>query len=307
MGHLSVPSWRGQGPSAALAALFVLTGLLAASGARLAQAAVPEPPGGRIEQTPEALRDVGIDEHLGRSIPLNLPFRDSAGAPVQLHELVAGRRPVILTLNYADCPMLCNLQLDGLADAMRQVSLVPGKDFDLITVSINPAETPERTRAFAAKYHALLGLPEGSGAGSADAAWHFLAGEQDSISRLAQATGFKYGYVKSEQEFAHTAAFMVLSPDGQITRYIYGVLFEPRDLRLALVEAAEGKVGSTLDRILLFCFHYDAATGRYAPMAQNIMRLGGFVTMLVLGAALGIYWRREIRAKFQGGPSRPGA
>ena len=241
----------------------------------------------RMEAGPTALDDVGIDEHLASQVPLNLPFQTADGQAVKLHEIIGGKRPVLLTLNYSDCPMLCNLQLDGLVDALRQVNLTPGKDFDLLTVSINPEEKSERTRAFRDRYLSLYDRPE------AKDHWHFLTGAQDSISRLAQAVGFRYTYVKSQAEYAHTAAFMLLSPDGIITRYMYGVLFEPRDLRLALVEAAQGKTGTTLDKILLYCFHYDAATGRYAPMAQNIMRLGGFITMTVLGLTLAIFWRRE--------------
>jgi protein SCO1/2 len=240
-----------------------------------------------MEAAPKALDDVGIDEHLGGQVPLDLAFQSADGAPVKLHQIISGKRPVLLTLNYSDCPMLCNLQLDGLVDGLQQVNLTPGKDFELLTVSINPEEKSERTRTFRDKYLALYNRPE------AQDHWHFVTGAQDSISRLAQAVGLRYTYVKSQGEYAHTAAFMLLSPEGTITRYMYGVMFEPRDLRLALVEAAEGKTGTTLDKILLYCFHYDAATGRYAPMAQNIMRLGGFITMMVLGLTLAIFWRRE--------------
>lgn len=238
---------------------------------------------------PKELEKVGIEEHLGRQVPLDLPFVTAEGTAIKLHEVIRGSRPILLTLNYSDCPMLCNLQLDGLVDGLRQVNLVPGQDFDLVTISINPNERLESTQRFRDKYLALYERPEAKGA------WHFLTGSPDAISRVAQATGFLYTYVPSQKEYAHTAAFMLLSPDGIITRYIYGVMFEPRDLRLALVEAAQGKTGTTLDRILLYCFHFDAATGRYAPMAQNIMRLGGLITMLLLGTALAIFWRRELR------------
>lgn len=241
----------------------------------------------RVDKAPGALDGVGIDEHLGSQLPLDLPFVTDGGEAIKLHEVIKGQRPVLLTLNYADCPMLCNLQLDGLVDGLRQVNLVPGKDFDLVTISIDPKEPQARTRAFKDKYVALYDRPE------VEQNWHFLTGSPQSISRVADVTGFRYTYVKSQKEYAHTAAFMLLSPEGVITRYMYGVMFSPRDLRLALVEAAEGKTGSTLDKILLYCFHYDAATGRYAPMAQNIMRLGGLLTMVALGLFLAIFWRRE--------------
>ena len=245
----------------------------------------------RIEATPKALQDVGIEEHLGGQVPLNAVFTTADGETIKLSEVVTGRRPVLLTLNYSDCPMLCNLQLDGLTEALRQVSLVPGKDFDLLTVSINPNEKLERTRTFRDKYLAQYDR-EGAKAG-----WHFVTGTELEIQKVAQAVGFLYTYLQKEQEFAHTAAFVMLSPEGVITRYIYGVTFDPRDLRLALVEAAEGKTGTTLDRILLYCFHYDAATGKYAPMAQNIMRVGGAVTLVLLGFPLIAYWRRDARKR----------
>lgn len=243
----------------------------------------------RVEETPAALKEVGVDEHLGQQIPINLRFTDASGAQVALHEVLRGSRPALLTLNYADCPMLCNLQLDGLAEGLRGVGLVPGKDYDVVTVSINPAETQERTQGFAKKYHDKVGGED------IVRGWHFLRGEQQPIEALARAVGYGYTYVPSQKEYAHTAVVAVLMPDASISRYLYGVVYNPRDVRLALIEAAKGEVGTTLDRILLYCFHYDASTGRYAPMASNIMRLGGFLTALVLGAYLLLAWRQGRR------------
>lgn len=240
----------------------------------------------RVEDTPAALQKVGVDEHLGQQVPINLRFRDAADKEVALFELLRGGRPALLTLNYADCPMLCNLQLDGLAEGLRGVGLVPGRDYDVITVSINPKEAPERTRAFADKYHAKVGGED------IVRGWHFLRGEPVAIEALARAVGYEYTYVAEQKEYAHTAVAMVLMPDATISRYLYGVVYNPRDVRLALIEAARGEVGTTLDRILLYCFHYDATTGRYGAVASNIMRLGGFLTAAVLGAYLLVAWRR---------------
>lgn len=260
--------------------------------------------GGRMEAGPKALDDVGVDEHLGQSVPIDLHFTESiepadgaagtASRPVVLHEIMGGQRPTLLTLNYSDCPMLCSLQLDGLVDGLHKVGLVAGQDFDIVTVSINPDEKPERTATARRKYRQAL--VEGSETPHRPEGWRFLTGDAKNVETLARAVGFKYAYVPEQKEFAHGALVTVLSPEARITRYVYGVVFEPRDLKLTLLEASEGKVGSTLDRILLYCFHYDATTGRYAPMASNIMRLAGFVTTVVLGGALFIAWRRERRA-----------
>ena len=242
---------------------------------------------GRMEAQPAALDGVGVNEHLGSQLPINLPFVDAQDAHVQLHQILRGTRPALLTFNYADCPMLCNLQLDGLAEGLKDVGLVPGKDFDVITVSINPAEKAERTAAFAKKYHDKVG-------GEAiQKGWHFLRGEGEAAETLARAAGFAYNYVPEQKEYAHTAVAMVLAPDAMISRYLYGVVYNPRDVRLALVEAGKGEVGTTLDRILLYCFHYDATTGKYAPLASNIMRLGGALTAALLGAYLALSWRRK--------------
>jgi protein SCO1/2 len=257
--------------------------------------------GGRMEAAPKALEDVGVEEHLGQSVPLNLRFTESrdaadgSGAPVgqavALHEVFGGLRPTLLTLNYSDCPMLCSLQLDGLVEGLRHVGLVAGKDFDIVTVSINPNERPERTQTARKKYRAAL-LDGADSPHKADG-WRFLTGDAANVEALARAVGFRYAYVPEQKEYAHGALVTVLSPEARITRYVYGVVFEPRDLKLTLLEASEGKVGSTLDRILLYCFHYDASTGKYAPMASNIMRLGGAVTAALLGGSLLLAWQRD--------------
>lgn len=262
----------------------LLAGILVLCGHSVAAWAVD-----RMEDAPKELENVGIDEKLGGQVPLNLEFMDIQGSTVKLSEIVTGKKPVILTLNYSDCPMLCNLQLDGFVEGLRGITWTAGDQFDIVTVSIDPKEEGARTSQFKAKYVGTYDRPQ------AAAGWHFLRGSESNIQALANAVGFRYAYVPERKEFAHTAAVMILSPTGVVSRYLYGVMYEPRDLRFALVEAAEGKVGSTVDRILLYCFHYDATAGRYAPVAANIMRLGGAITVLVLGGILGMFWLRDIR------------
>jgi protein SCO1/2 len=256
-----------------------------------ATTAAAEAPVERIEDAPKELDGVGVDEKLGAQVPLNLAYNDADGGAVKLSDIITSRRPVLLTLNYSDCPMLCNLQLDGLVEGLRGVAWSAGDQFDVLTVSINPSEQLERTRAFRDKYLSTYERP------TARTGWHFLTGNAQNIEALARAVGFGYRFVPERQEYAHTAVAILLSPDGVVTRYLYGVLYEPRDLRFALVEAAEGKVGSTVDRILLYCFHYDATVGKYAPMAANIMRLGGVVTVILLAGILGAYWLRETKSR----------
>ena len=255
------------------------------------------------KDAPRALDGVGVDAKEGAQAPLGIALRDETGAPVTLGQLLRSRRPALLTFNYSTCPMLCSLQLDALVGGLRGMSTKLGVDYDVITVSMDPNEDAARNRAFKAKYVAnyagveVDALPNTPSAATADAGWHFLTGDEISIDSWARAVGFNFRYVPERKEYAHTAAVMVLSADGIVSRYLYGVQFEPRDVRLALAEAAAGNVSSTVDRILLYCFHYDATVGRYAPVAANIMRLMGFVTLVVFGSALALFWwRYEKRA-----------
>jgi cytochrome c oxidase subunit II len=244
-----------------------------------------------IDYKPPELEDVGVDEKLGDQLPLDLTFRDERGQPVTLGQLFNQGRPVLLSLNYSDCPMLCMLQLNGLVDGLIDVSLTPGKDFEILSVSIDPTETPERARLTKQKYVKTYGRLETAGG------WHFWVGKQSSIDRLADAVGFRYKFIPERNEFSHAAAVMLCTPTGVVSRYLYGVQFTPKTLQLSLVEASEGKIGSTMDRILLFCFHYDAEAGRYGPMAQRLMRMGAGLTLFVLAIGLVPVWlRRSSRA-----------
>lgn len=238
---------------------------------------------------------VTVDEKLGDIAPLDLPFVDEHGQRVTLRDYLREGRPVILTLNYYRCPMLCTLVLNGAANAIREVDLVPGEDYQIVTVSIDPAETPSLARM---KEDAYVEFVEGD----VDPArlregWAFLTGEKQNIDALAAAVGYGYAWVESEKQYAHPAVITLLSPEGKITRYLYGIQFDPKTLRLSLVEASEGKIGSTLDRFLLTCFHFDPDTGRYSRMAVGVMRLGAGLTVGVIAVALGglLFWEHNRR------------
>jgi len=241
----------------------------------------------RQAPAPEALAEVGVDEHLGAQIPLDLRFRDESGRDRTLASLFQGDRPAILTLNYSDCPMLCTLVLNGMVDGLQELAWTPGKDFEVISVSIDPLETFQRARLTKQRYLRSYGRPETA------AGWHFLTGRAENIQRLADAVGFRFKYVEQEKQYVHAAVIIVCTPQGRVSRYLYGVQFPDQTLRLSLVEAGEGKVGSTLDRVLLFCFHYDADAGRYGPVARNLMKLAAGMTCALLMLGMIPYWLRR--------------
>jgi len=282
----------GRMPIATAAALIVVVACLAPAAAQTG-AAPGEPQAKRMEAAPDALDGVGITEHLDATIPLDLEFVDENGDTVRLGDYFDGERPVILNLVYYSCPMLCNLILNGQVDALKNMDedWTAGGRFEIVTVSIDPVETPRLARLKKESYLEGYGRPE------AGAGWHFLTGKEENILALADAVGFGYQYVEDRNEFAHGAAIFVITPDARISRYLYGVMFEPATLRLALLEASEGKIGSVVDRVLLYCFHYDSVEGRYAVAAMKLMRFGGFVTLAVLGTAVAVFWRREARRK----------
>ena len=238
-----------------LAALPVVAALVAAGAARAA------------EPLPKQLEGVGVEEHLGRKLDLDIPFVDEHGKGTLLRDAFRDGRPVLLTLNYYRCKMLCNLQLNALTEALRGLSWTPGREFRVVTVTIDHREGP-KLAAEKRKSH-LTEL----GRGEVD--WSFLIGTEANIRRLAHEVGFGFKYDKDLDQYAHPAVIQFLSPEGKLTRYIYGIDYQPRDLKFALIEASDGKVGTTVDRVILSCFHYDSSSGRYAPFALGIMRLGG--------------------------------
>jgi protein SCO1 len=239
---------------------------------------------------PAALAGVGIDQKLDQQVPLDLTFRDEAGRPVALSSFFSGRKPVVLALVYYQCPMLCTMILTGVESSLKAVSFDPGRDFEVVSVSFDPKDTPQLAASKKQMYLRRYGRP-----GTANG-WHFLTGDEANIKALTAAVGFRYKYDAATGQFAHASGIMVLTPEGRISRYLYGVEYAPRDMRLALVEASQNKIGSPVDQILLFCYHYDPATGKYGAIAMNFVRFAGVAFTLVCGSFLIVTWRREVRA-----------
>jgi protein SCO1 len=234
---------------------------------------------------PLELEGVGIDEHLGRDIDLDLTFVAENGYPVPLRNYFQQGRPVILNLVYYSCPMLCNLILNGETQVLREIPWMPGKEFEVVTISFDPRESFDLARQKKAVYLESYNRPAPG--------WHFLTDYQGNAKRLAQLMGFNYRYDPRIEQYAHTAAIFVLTPKGRISRYLYGVRYRARDLRFALAEASEGKTTMTVERVLLFCYHYDPRTGSYTVFATNLMRAGGILTILIMAITLWRLFRAE--------------
>ncbi len=235
---------------------------------------------------PPRLENVGIEQRLDAQVPPNLTFRDETGKNVKLGDYF-NRKPMILNLVYYNCTMLCGQELAGLASAMRLIKFDLGKQFDVITVSFDPRETPEIAAAKKQDYVGRYGRR------NAASGWHFLTGSPESINALTKAVGFQYHFDEKTNQFAHATAIMVLTPQGHISRYLYGVDFPPKDLRLSLVEASQARIGNAVDAVLLFCYHYDPQTGKYGAMVANILRLAAAATILLIGGLLLILWRLD--------------
>jgi protein SCO1 len=238
------------------------------------------------ELSPRELQTVRFEQHLDAPIPLDLAFRDETGQTVRLADYF-GPRPVLLTLNYFHCQNLCPLELEGLVNGLNGVAFTPGRDFTLLSVDIDPREGPADTTT--ARARALRGYDRPAGA----VAWHMLTGDQSSIDELTRTVGFEYLYDPQEDEFAHPAGVVVLTPSGRVSRYLYGIDFSATDLRLALVDAAAGAIGTPIDKALLVCYHYDPLTGRYTALAVDLLHWGGGASVVGLGALLAWLWRAE--------------
>ncbi len=261
----------------------------------LAQGSMAPPPNEivRADQKPDILKEIGIDQRLDEQLPLALPLRDEAGRSVVLGDYF-GKRPVILALVYYNCPMLCTQVLNGLVASLNVMSLEAGRDFDIVAVSFDTRETPAMA---AAKKDAYLGRYKHP---ASENGWHFLTGSPESVAALTQAVGFRYRYDEQLDQFAHASAIMVATPAGRLARYFYGIEYAPRDLRLGLVEASAGKIGTPVDQILLYCFHYDPASGKYGPVIVNIVRLAGLATLALIAGAVIVMSRRRARAVHAG-------
>jgi protein SCO1/2 len=237
---------------------------------------------------PAMLKNVGIDQKLNAQVPLDLTFRDEAGRTVPLGSFFQ-KKPVILALVYYECPMLCNMTLNGLVRSLHSITLSAGDDFELVAVSINPRESPQLAMAkketYLEKYQRH----------NATNGWHFLTGKEENIQALADAVGFRYAYDPIIKQYAHAAGIMIATPDGKLSRYFYGIEFPSRDLRLGLVEASNNKIGSPVDQVLLYCYHYDPVTGKYGLAIQRLLQVMGSATALALGTFLFVNFRRERR------------
>lgn len=241
--------------------------------------------------------NVGFDTHFGERAPRDARLLDEQGRAVRLGDYFRPGRPVVLVMAYFECPMLCSMVLNGATESLRATGLPPAEDWEMVVVSIDPRDTPERAAAKKASYVKALNRPRG------DEAMHFLTGREEEIRKVADGVGFKYQYDPISKQYAHAGGLVVLSPDGVISRYFYGIDFDPRDLRLGLVEAADGKVGTAGDRLLLLCYHYDPQKGTYGAAVMRVMRAGGAVTVALLGISL-VAMRRKGRGKRR--PPAPG-
>jgi protein SCO1/2 len=229
---------------------------------------------------PPALQKVSLEQRLNEQVPLDLVFRDESGREVKLADYFQKGRPVILSLVFYECPMLCNQVLNGLVSSVKTLSFNAGQEFEILTVSFDAREGSELARAKKESYMVRYQRP------GTENGWHFLTGSQASIDALTKAVGFNYFYDEQTKQFAHASGIIVLTPEGKIARYFYGIDYAPRDLRFGLIEASENKIGSPVDKLLLYCYHYDPATGKYGAVVMNIMRIGGILTLIAIASLI---------------------
>jgi protein SCO1/2 len=260
----TVPAQRPPGPSSPLYGARPETGQPVAKG------------------LPPALQEVKIEQKLNQQLPLDLVFRDESGRDVKLGDYF-GQKPVVLAFVYYDCPMLCTQVLNGMVTSFRVLPFQVGKEFDVVTISFDPKETPALAQSKKKVY--VDYLPEKMRAGATNG-WHFLTGDQANIEKITEAAGFHYRYDEATKQFAHASAIMVATPHGKLSRYYYGIEYAPRDLRLGLIESSANKIGSPVDQLLLYCYHYDPATGKYGAAVMKIMRIAGVITVLGIVAML---------------------
>lgn len=248
-----------------------------------------DPAAGESNGLPQALNDVGIDQKLGDQLPLETPFRDENGRDVKLGDFFDKGRPVVIAFVYYECPMLCTQVLNGLTGSMKGMSLTPGKDYDVVAISFDANEFDKSELAHKKKDGYVERL------GNADAAngMHFLTGQQSSIDAVTKAAGFKYKWDEASKQFAHIGAVMVATPEGKMSRYLYGIDYSPKDLKFAIMESSSEKIGGPAEQLMLYCYHYDPATGKYGLSILRIMRAAAIATILGLGAMLLVFWRKN--------------
>lgn len=275
-----------------LTAALASTLVIAASAA--AQGQLPRVDGGTpAGEKPSVLKDVDLVQKLDAQVPLDARFTDETGKPVALHEYFHKGKPVVLVMMYYECPMLCSQVLNGLITSLRPLDFEPGKEFDVVGISINPKEMPGLARDKKKAYLDDYKRPETAGG------WHFLVGEEPAIQQVADAIGFKYAYDDAIKQYAHPAAITVLTPEGRVSRYFYGIEYSSRDLKLGLVDASANRIGALADRVMLLCYHYDPATGKYGLMTMRLVQAGGILTLAGLGSFWFVMLRRERRKAFE--------
>ena len=240
---------------------------------------------------PETLKAVGIEQRLGDKLPLDVELKDEDGKTVKLGTYFNNGRPVILTLVYYECPMLCNQVLNGLTGSLKGMSLDAGKDFDVVALSFDARENdkPDLAKNKRASYIERYGRP------GTEKGWHFLTGTQEAIDKVTSSAGFNYKWDEKSNQFAHAAGIMITTPDGTLSRYFYGIDYAPKDVKFGLMESSGNKVGNPAEQLLLYCYHYDPATGRYGLAILRVMRLAAIATMLGMGAMIFVFWRRNKR------------
>lgn len=244
----------------------------------------------RAQSPAQVIQEVKFEQRIGNPLPLELTFRDETGETVQLARYF-GKKPVVLALVYYECPMLCTFVLNGLVKSLKPLSFEPGREFEIVVVSFNPRETPQlaaqKKQIYLEEYRRV----------NTWAGWHFLTGDEENIRKLTDAAGFHYIYDEAEKQYAHASGIMVAKPDGKLFRYFYGIEYAPRDLKLALMEASTEKIGTPVDQVLLFCFHYDPQTGKYGVLITRIIRVAGTATVVAVGLLLFVMFRRERRGE----------
>jgi protein SCO1/2 len=273
-----------------LVKLFVIAGALVLAVASMSAQGPPPAPGLPADRTPTPLARVAFEQRLGAPLPLDVPFRDEDGRTVRLGAYW-GRKPVVLALVYYACPMLCTEVLNGLASALDVLDESVGEEFDVVTISFDPRETPVMAAGKKKAYLDRYKRP------TAAAGWHFLTGDEASIKAVTDAAGFQYAWDAKTEQFAHATGVIVTTPDGRLSRYFFGIDFAPRDLKFALIESSNGQVGRLADKLLLYCYHYDPSSGTYGLVVTRLVRAGGVVTLLALVGFVVVSLARERRAE----------
>jgi protein SCO1/2 len=253
-----------------------------------------------VEPTPDEIKDITIEQKLGGQVPLDAVFEDETGAKVTLGDYFrSAKKPVVLQLGYFECPMLCGIISNGMLNVFEKTTLKIGADYDVISLSFDPTETSQLAALKKKSYMKEYDRPEEA------PGWHFLVGDSENIRRLTEAVGFDYRWIDSAQQYSHPAALIILTPDGKISRYLFGVEFDPKAFRLSLVEASDGTIGTVVDDFLLTCFQFDGTTGRYALAAVGFMRVGGAITVVAVAMGLFFMFRRETRRALPAPPTGP--